>query len=81
MFIIRDEQYRQMWSEMEVLVRAASSTSPAHQQVLECLLDCRKPALDDPNRASTKRTAEKVVVKTEPELMPQDLSVRSTVDR
>lgn len=39
----REEQYRQMWAEFERLVRALSGTSPMHQKVLECLLDCKRP--------------------------------------
>ncbi|XP_064633447.1 integrator complex subunit 13-like [Lineus longissimus] len=38
----REEQYRQMWSEMETLVRAHVDASPNHERVLECLLLCRK---------------------------------------
>ena len=71
-----------MWSELEVLVRAASTTSPAHLQILDCLLDCRKPALALDDRGSTKRAADRVAVKEEqPEMMPQDLSVRSIANR
>ncbi|XP_021342348.1 protein asunder homolog isoform X1 [Mizuhopecten yessoensis] len=38
----RDEQYRQMWSELEALVGAHASTSPMHQRILDCILDCKK---------------------------------------
>ena len=35
-----------MWSELESMVRAHSDTSPMHQKVLECLLECKKPSDD-----------------------------------
>ncbi|KAK3101422.1 hypothetical protein FSP39_003458 [Pinctada imbricata] len=43
----RDEQYRQMWSELESLIRAHSETSPQHKAVLDCLLECKKPSPED----------------------------------
>ncbi|XP_022105376.1 integrator complex subunit 13-like [Acanthaster planci] len=58
----RDEHYRQMWAELEVLVRAHSSTSPAHEKILQCLLDCRKPPGEEAGKAATKRAADKVKV-------------------
>ncbi|XP_038061672.1 integrator complex subunit 13-like isoform X2 [Patiria miniata] len=61
----RDEHYRQMWSELEVLVRAHSNTSPAHEKILQCLLDCRKPPGDEAGKMATKRAAEKANVKVE----------------
>ena len=42
----REQQYAQMWSELETLVRAHVSTSDEHGQVLECLLECKKPSDD-----------------------------------
>ncbi|BFZ08247.1 hypothetical protein BsWGS_11286 [Bradybaena similaris] len=42
----REEQYRQLWAELETLVRAYSDTSPQHFKVLECLLECKKPGGD-----------------------------------
>lgn len=39
----REEQYRQLWAELEALVRSYSDTSPQHAKVLACLLECRKP--------------------------------------
>lgn len=42
----REQQYVQMWSELETMVRAHADTSPMHQKVLECLLDCKKPSDD-----------------------------------
>ena len=57
----RDEQYRQMWSELEMLVKAYADTSPNHQKVLECLLDCKKPTAED---KSPKKT-DKVFIKDE----------------
>ena len=60
-YIFRDEQYRQMWSELEMLVKAYADTSPNHQKVLECLLDCKKPTAEE---KSPKKT-DKVFVKDE----------------
>ncbi|KAL3853647.1 hypothetical protein ACJMK2_017177 [Sinanodonta woodiana] len=48
----RDEQYRQMWSELETMVRLHASTSPMHQKVLDCLLECKKP---DDSKASPRK--------------------------
>ncbi|KAK7493936.1 hypothetical protein BaRGS_00014818, partial [Batillaria attramentaria] len=39
----REEQYRQLWNELESLVRAYAATSREHEKVLECLLECKKP--------------------------------------
>lgn len=39
----REEQYKQLWNELENLVRAYSDTSSQHAKVLECLLECKKP--------------------------------------
>ncbi|KAK3774530.1 hypothetical protein RRG08_049466 [Elysia crispata] len=39
----RDEQYRQLWAELEALVRSYSDTSSQHAKVLACLQECRKP--------------------------------------
>ena len=39
----RDEQYRQLWAELESYVRAHSASSPQHQSVLDCLLECKRP--------------------------------------
>lgn len=56
----RDEQYRQMWSELEMLVQAYADTSPNHQKVLDCLLDCKKPTED-----KSPKKGDKVFVKEE----------------
>ena len=32
-----------MWNELERLIRVHSSTSPGHEKVLECLLECKRP--------------------------------------
>ena len=61
-----------MWSELETLVRVNSTTSPAHEKVLQCILDCRKPPGDETVKISTKRAADRVtakVEKTDPEAM------------
>ncbi|XP_076469020.1 integrator complex subunit 13-like [Babylonia areolata] len=52
----REEQYRQLWGELENLVRAYSDTSPQHAKVLECVLECKKPGPpgDDPHLSMPK---------------------------
>lgn len=42
----RDEQYKQMWAELENLIRAHVDSSPKHQRVLDCPLKCKKPSDD-----------------------------------
>lgn len=54
----RDQQYSQMWSEMEALVQAHAGTSDMHLKILECLLECKKPS-------DEKRKADKLAVKDE----------------
>ncbi|XP_006814307.1 integrator complex subunit 13-like [Saccoglossus kowalevskii] len=59
----REEQYRQMWSELEMLVRSCSDLSPAHESILDCVVDCRKPSED--HVKSPKRKGEVKEEKTE----------------
>jgi len=40
----KDEQFRQLWMELEKLVRCYADTSPEHRKILECLLKCKKPS-------------------------------------
>ncbi|KAL4225921.1 hypothetical protein ACF0H5_013909 [Mactra antiquata] len=54
----RDQQYSQMWSELEGLVQAHSTTSENHQKILDCLLECKKPSDD-------RRKSEKLSIKEE----------------
>lgn len=56
----REEQYRQLWGELENLVRAYTGTSGQHEKVLECLLECKKPnsSGDDPSHTSPHQTPE-----------------------
>ncbi|XP_071448707.1 integrator complex subunit 13 [Hetaerina americana] len=42
----REEQYRTMWSELEVFMRA-NMHSEQHQRVLNCLLECRNKTDED----------------------------------
>lgn len=49
---IREEQYKQMWSELETFVRAHCHTDQ-HTRVLHCLLECR-------NKDDEKLKVEKV---------------------
>lgn len=44
--LCRDEQYKQMWAELENLIRAHVDSSPKHQRVLDCPLKCKKPSDD-----------------------------------
>ncbi len=46
-----------MWAELEKLVRAHSATSPTHAQVLECLLECKRPS--EGSTVSPKRSQSK----------------------
>ncbi|XP_026751234.1 protein asunder [Galleria mellonella] len=53
----REEQWRQVWSELEALVRAHSA-SPAHRALLRVLLDCRahnNHSTDSESRATVIR--------------------------
>ncbi|CAK8693167.1 unnamed protein product [Clavelina lepadiformis] len=36
----REEQYKSMWRELEDLLRAHSSTSSKHMDILDCMLEC-----------------------------------------
>lgn len=54
----REQQYTQMWSELEALIQAHAGTSEMHQKVLDCLLECKKPSED-------RRKTEKLTVKDE----------------
>lgn len=54
----REQQYSQMWSELEALVQAHAGTSDMHQKVLDCLLECKKPSED-------RRKSEKMAIKEE----------------
>lgn len=54
----REQQYTQMWSELEALIQAHAGTSEMHQKVLDCLLECKKPTED-------RRKTEKQAVKEE----------------
>jgi len=40
----KDEQFRQLWMELEKLVRCYADTSPEHRNILQCLLKCKKPS-------------------------------------
>ncbi|KAJ1527268.1 hypothetical protein ONE63_008791 [Megalurothrips usitatus] len=54
----RDEQYRQMFSELETLIRS-HCRSDQHTAVLTCLLDCRSRS-DDDSKAKHDRKDDKV---------------------
>ena len=44
-----------MWCELERFVRAHSDSSPHHEKVLECLLDCKKPSPESPSPKKGKK--------------------------
>lgn len=57
----REEQYRQMWNELERFVRAYSNTSASHGKVLECVMECKRKNNDDsPTGQLAKVKEEKV---------------------
>ncbi|XP_071960200.1 integrator complex subunit 13-like isoform X2 [Antedon mediterranea] len=70
----KEEHYRQMWAELESLLKAYSSTSPEHKQVLDCLHDC-KPVSNDCNakKGSDKTTAKGTDKTSETEKAWKDL--------
>ena len=55
---VREEQYRQMWAELEKFVRAHSDTSPMHEKILECLLECKKPSESSSSPKKSKKEKE-----------------------
>ncbi|ESO95710.1 hypothetical protein LOTGIDRAFT_116674, partial [Lottia gigantea] len=57
----RDEQYRQLWSELEQMASPHSDSSTEHAEILQCILDCKRPS--DETKASPKK--EKAAVKEE----------------
>ena len=46
-----------MWVEFERFVRSHSDTSPMHQKVLECLVECKKLPSES-GKASTSLSSE-----------------------
>lgn len=55
----RDEQYRQLWNELESLVRSNSDLSSQHEKVLGCLLECKKPSnLSEDPRTSPRQPSD-----------------------
>ncbi|XP_071817960.1 integrator complex subunit 13-like [Apostichopus japonicus] len=62
----RDEQYRQMWSELEALIRSSSDLSPDHEEILECVLSCRKPSPGDAARRSERNSVKQEPMEVEP---------------
>lgn len=41
----KDEQYRLLWAELETLL-IASSKSPGHMTILQCIRECRSRGID-----------------------------------
>ncbi|ESN94809.1 hypothetical protein HELRODRAFT_193797, partial [Helobdella robusta] len=50
----REEQYKQVWIELEKLIRFHGNSSANHERVLSCLLDCKKI---NPRTAAAATTA------------------------
>lgn len=63
--LIRDEQYRIMWNELETLVRAHINNSDKHQRVLECLVACRSKPPEEEERKKRGRKREEKEDKSE----------------
>lgn len=74
----RDEHYRQMWAELEKFVRAHADTSPAHEKVLECLVECKKPS--EPSHKKG-RGSKDVEVKEEKPASPEPAVAWKELDR
>ncbi|XP_052780061.1 integrator complex subunit 13-like isoform X2 [Mya arenaria] len=60
----REQQYSQMWQELETLVSAHAGTSENHKRVLECLLECKKPS-DDKRRLDKSGQAKEEISEAE----------------
>lgn len=41
----KEEQYKQVWTELDVFIEGASTTSPMHKKVLDCLRGTQDPPL------------------------------------
>lgn len=54
----REEQYRTMWNELENYIRMHCVTAE-HNVILDCLLECRKPADSDTGASNHKGTGVK----------------------
>lgn len=67
-----------MWAELEKFVRAHADTSPAHEKVLECLVECKKPS--EPSHKKG-RGSKDVEVKEEKPASPEPAVAWKELDR
>ncbi len=56
-FLSREELSRQMWSELERLLRAHAESTSNHQKLLDCLLELKQPPGGDTATASPVKSA------------------------
>lgn len=69
----REEQYKQMWLELEKLIRLHSSTSTNHMRVLTCLLDCKKQDIKAAKEGTAALEVQKKVPDEKHELLKREL--------
>lgn len=56
--ILRDEQYRIMWNELETLVKTHAGNTDRHQRVLDCVIACRSKPPEEEERKKRGRKRE-----------------------
>lgn len=56
--ILRDEQYRIMWNELETLVKTHAGDTDRHQRVLDCIIACRSKPPEEEERKKRGRKRE-----------------------
>lgn len=63
--VVRDEQYRIMWNELETLVKTHAGSTDRHQRVLECIIACRSKPPEEEERKKRGRKREDREERTE----------------
>lgn len=63
--VVRDEQYRIMWNELETLVKTHASSTDRHQRVLDCIIACRSKPPEEEERKKRGRKREDREERTE----------------
>lgn len=56
--VVRDEQYRIMWNELETLVKTHAGSTDRHQRVLDCIVACRSKPPEEEERKKRGRKRE-----------------------
>lgn len=56
--VVRDEQYRIMWNELETLVKTHAGSTDRHQRVLDCIIACRSKPPEEEERKKRGRKRE-----------------------